>query len=233
MSKTSLSKSSFIKGLQCPKQLWFYKNCYDQRDPVSPQLDAVFRFGHEIGELATRLFPGGRMLCCDDLSQAEQVATTQRWIAEGATTIYEAAFSAQGVFARVDILHRGTAGWEIFEVKSATRVKPVFVQDLALQAWVLRQVGLTVSTAGLITLKCYQLPDPTDLARQFAIHDLTRDVDDLQAFVGLQIAGMQAMLSQSGPPPVEAGQQCVTPYRCSFHGYCHQNSEAKNDGQAA
>ena len=41
MSKYSLSKSSFIKGLQCEKYLYLYKNNYELKDPIKDSSQAV------------------------------------------------------------------------------------------------------------------------------------------------------------------------------------------------
>ena len=59
MEKALLSKSTFIKGLQCEKALYLYKNNYNLRDETSPQLQAIFSQGTNVGELAQDLFPGG------------------------------------------------------------------------------------------------------------------------------------------------------------------------------
>ena len=59
LPKYKLSKSTFIRGLQCEKSLYLYKHHYNLKDPVSPQLQAIFNQGHRVGELAQGLFPGG------------------------------------------------------------------------------------------------------------------------------------------------------------------------------
>ena len=66
MSKYSLSKSSFIKGLQCEKYLYLYKNNYELKDPIKDSSQAVFDQGNQIGLLAQSLFPGG--VDCSPLS---------------------------------------------------------------------------------------------------------------------------------------------------------------------
>ena len=65
-SKKLLSKSKYITGLQCLKYLWTSFN-----DPKSiPQPDTetqyIFDQGHRVGELATKLYPGGIYLDTDD-----------------------------------------------------------------------------------------------------------------------------------------------------------------------
>lgn len=222
MSTTFLSKSSFLKGVQCPKQLWLYKNQPELMDPVGKHLEAIFRSGHRVGELATQLFPGGKMLPCDTLSFGAQVETTQAWIEKGVETIYEAAFSQGGVFARVDILHKGADGWEIYEVKSSTRVKDVYIQDVAVQTWILKQAGVKVSKCALVTLDgSYRLNGEIEVDKLFAVHDLTQAVEVLQSFVQNEIVSQQTMLEQGPMPEILVGKQCSDPYRCAFFNYCH------------
>ena len=58
----------------------------------------MFHFGAEVGLYAQELFPGGILIPYGDLSHSQQLAMTQDAIAHGATTIYEGAFSFNGVF---------------------------------------------------------------------------------------------------------------------------------------
>ncbi len=222
MSITNLSKSSFIKGLQCHKKLWLYKNHPELTDSIDTNLETIFNTGHVVGELATELFPGGKMLPCDELSSTQQIETTRQWLEQGVTTIYEAAFSEKGVFARVDILHKGHDGWEIYEVKSSTKPKPVYVQDVAVQTWILNQAGLTVTKSALVTLDTrYRLNGEIEVEKLFAIHDLTQDVTDLQDFVQVEVTKLQEMLQQDAMPDVAIGHHCNKPYQCAFFAHCH------------
>ena len=59
MASHLLSKSSFIKGLQCEKHLYLYKYHYNEMDELSEMQKAIFKRGTNVGELAHKLFPGG------------------------------------------------------------------------------------------------------------------------------------------------------------------------------
>ena len=59
MEKHVLSKSTFIRGLQCKKLLYLYKNHYNLKDKVSSQTQAMFNQGNKVGLLAQKLFPNG------------------------------------------------------------------------------------------------------------------------------------------------------------------------------
>ena len=70
------------------------------------------------------------------------------------TTIYEGGIGHEGVLTRADILVRtpGTDRWTLVEVKRSTNAKDVFVNDVAVQAWILRGAGIELEAAGLLLL---------------------------------------------------------------------------------
>ena len=89
-TKHRLSKSSFIRGLQCPKSLYFHYHNHELADPASPILKQTFSRGHRVGELAQQLFPSGIDVSPtkhDDFEKSVEV--TKQLIEQGITTIYE------------------------------------------------------------------------------------------------------------------------------------------------
>jgi len=50
MKKAILSKSTFIRGLQCEKSLYLYKHNYNLRDETPPKLQAIFNQGNNVGK---------------------------------------------------------------------------------------------------------------------------------------------------------------------------------------
>ena len=60
MSNYQLSKSTFLKGLQCEKQLYLHKFHYDKKDQLSSAQKVKFEQGNLVGELAQKLFPNGK-----------------------------------------------------------------------------------------------------------------------------------------------------------------------------
>ena len=118
-----LSKSRFIRGLQCHKALWLQTHRPELQDEVSASQQAVFDAGTSVGILAQALYPGGIEVPYDGMTYEEQIAMTREEIQKGTSTLYEATFSYDGVFCKVDILHRGENGWELHEVKSSNDVE--------------------------------------------------------------------------------------------------------------
>ena len=94
MEHRLISKSSFIRGTQCPKSLWLHLNKPDERDETSDARQQIFDTGHNVGLLAQQRFPGGIDASRGDHAQvAEAIAYTAELISKGETVIYEAAFS--------------------------------------------------------------------------------------------------------------------------------------------
>ena len=107
MTMRMLSKSRFIAGLQCPLRLWY--QCYNREfaSEVTPGQQAIFDMGHEVGRLATELYPNGVLIEEDYLHHREaQNSTAQAIKDRNIPALFEAAFTFDGVRIRVDILER-------------------------------------------------------------------------------------------------------------------------------
>ncbi len=220
MRNESLSKSLFIRGLQCRKSLYLHKRRPDLKDELSEDQQARFDSGHEVGRLAQELFPGGKEIPYEGLSYQGQLAMTQEEIQRGAGTVYEAAFSYDGVFVKVDILQKGEGGWEIHEVKSSTAVKEVHVADVAVQYHVVTGSGLPVCKASLVYINNqYVRRGEIDVRTLFAREELTEIVRQRQTAVAGEIARQKEML-RGGEPAIEIGSWCDNPYPCDFRGHC-------------
>ena len=112
MQKHILSKSTFIKGQQCEKALYYHKHHREWRDDLSAAQTAIFAQGTEVGELAQQLFAGG--VDCSPESAYDfraAVLRTKEEIEKGTEIIYEAAFQFDGVLAALDILVKHPDGW--------------------------------------------------------------------------------------------------------------------------
>ncbi len=128
MGSHLLSKSSFIKGLQCEKHLYLYKYHYNEMDEFSEMQKKIFQRGTDVGILAQKLFPGGT-----DGTEGSPPAykkglkKTGELIQQGGNIIYEAAFQFNEVLSIADIIVKDKNGssrrseaekeWNIYEVK--------------------------------------------------------------------------------------------------------------------
>ncbi len=224
LSKAPLSKSRFMKGLQCPLQLWWAVRTDFEPDPITEATRSRFAMGHRVGALAQRRFPGGVLITEDHLHHAAAVASTRAALDEGADVLYEAAFTHQRTKVRVDVLRRLDDGtFEVVEVKSAGSYKPKkHLMDVAVQVYVVRGAGLEVSSAKLMHIdKDYVWDggayDPSGL---FALADVTGEVFEVLPQIPPRIDDMLAMLASDEPPELPADVRCTSPYDCAFLSRC-------------
>ena len=232
----SLSKSRFQSGLQCLKRL--YLECYHRElaDPIPPERQAIFDTGHAVGELARQRFPNGILVEEAHFEHDRAVhATESLLIQDQVPAIYEAAFTFQGIRARVDILKRsGQGAFDLVEVKSTTRVKPEHISDVAIQVYVAEGSGVAINRAFLMHLPRRYAPRDGnhDREQRFRLQDITAAARSFIAGkVPGELARMWEVLQYRDAPDIETGQHCISPYRCSFYGYCHQTAGRSADSK--
>jgi hypothetical protein len=146
---------------------------------------------------------------------------TKAEIEKGTATLYEPAFSFNGVFVNVDILQEGEDGWEIYEVKAASEIKRVYLDDVAIQYYVLNGAGLSVSRAYLVCINTdYVRKGEIEAEKLFSRSDITELVKEKQSLLEEEIKRLREMLQSGTPPDIDIGSYCSNPYDCDFHGYC-------------
>lgn len=227
MSRTnndpSLSKSKFVQGLQCYKALYLQMHHPELADPVTPEREAVFQAGFEVGEVAQGLFPGGVFIPYDPDDYDGQITRTKAEMEKGTEVLYEAAFNYDCVFVKVDILRRTPDGWEIYEVKSASSLKNYHVHDVAVQHYVLKGAGVALSGAYLVHINSgYVRNGAIEPEKLFTIEDMTDTVSGMEDFVRTEIGKMKEML-KGDMPAVNIGTYCTEPFDCNFCGHCWQH----------
>jgi hypothetical protein len=220
---TLLSKSLFLRGLQCHKSLYLHKYHPELRDEMTEAQEALFQSGIEVGVYAQKLFPNGVEVPFEGVSLSDQVKLTAAEIKKGADRLYEATFSHDGVLVKVDILCKAERGWEIYEVKASSGVKEVHLEDVAIQYYVLAGSGIPVSKTCLVHINTdYVRHGEIEVAKLFAIQDLTDAVLERQSALKDEITSLKAML-RGDMPLVDIGRHCENPYRCDFYGHCWQH----------
>jgi Domain of unknown function(DUF2779) len=213
-----LSKTRYVHGLQCHKQLWWRVHEPEALELI-PSLETRARYeeGHRVGERARQALPGGRMIrgLADDLDA--RVRATAEALSAGAPRLYEASFSAEGAYAAVDILDRVEGGFALIEVKATTRPRIHHLQDAAFQAWVLERCGIPVARVEIMRL------DPAcehpHLDRLFARDDITEAIGEMLPEIPAELSDQRRALD--GPlPDVRIGPHCSAPYPCPFQRRC-------------
>jgi hypothetical protein len=220
-----LSKSSFVRGMQCHKSLYLHFFQPALKDPISVSQQHIFDIGHNTGFLAQQLFPGGIDASRGNPQEVKQaVAYTQHLIASGQQVIYEAAFSDGYTRCYMDILALIDGRWEAFEVKASTSAKDYHYQDIAFQYHAIRQAGLDLAEISLVHLNNkYIRRGEIDINQLFTKVRLTDKARAMQPDVISNLAAMQTMLNQPQPADIPIGAYCTNPFPCDFYGHCHIN----------
>jgi hypothetical protein len=220
MNARYLSKSRILAGWQCHKRLWLEVHA-PERAQYSAASQRAFGIGHEVGDLARRLFPGGTLIGHDGELSAALAQTAELVARPGPLTLYEGTFRHEGVLIRADLLVRDAAGHvRLIEVKASTSVKPVHYIDCAVQAWVLAGVGLAPDRLELGHIdNQFVYPGNDEYEGLLAFADLSDQVLPLLDEVPRWLDGYREMLAGE-MPEIGVGPQCRNPYECAFLAYC-------------
>ncbi|MBS4028019.1 MAG: Dna2/Cas4 domain-containing protein [Ignavibacteriales bacterium] len=222
MNTHKLSKSTFVRGMQCDKSLYLNKHFPELRDEISDSQKAIFDKGTDVGLLARNIFPGGVDVKpetpCD---YAKSISWTKKLIGEGVETIYEAAFQFDDVLCAVDILSKVKGKWNLFEVKSSTEVKEVHFWDAALQYYVLTNAGIKLDDIFIVFInKEYVRKGALDEKQLFTKQSVFDSVREKQKEVEKQVQKFKETLASKSVPDIDIGLHCDEPYSCDFKGYC-------------
>ncbi len=230
-----LSKSRLLSYRQCPKRLWLQVN-EPQLLADSAGTQASYAAGHRLGAVAQQIFDlQGIGKAFDVMSDGVQLVMTQTQEAIASTgkklkdrsPLFEAGFEAAGARAFVDVLLpvRGPKEvpprWGIVEVKSASSVKDVYLEDAAIQYFVAIEAGLEldcIAIAHVNTDWVYQ--GDGDYDGLLTIVDVTQEIQELVLSLPQWIEKAQAVLKRKTPPAIRTGAQCSSPYPCGFLAYC-------------
>ena len=221
-----ISKSQYLKGLQCPKALWLFWHRRDLKPEIDEYTQYVFDVGHEVGRLATEFFEGGIEIT-EPYNQIDKaIDSTQKAVKGGEKYIFEAtACSDDGAYSRIDILEKdGQAdAWNLIEVKSSTSVKDYQLDDITLQRYAFIHAGYTVNKSILMHLdRAYVRSGPIQVKKLFKLENCTDIVAMKIGEVKGHVGHLIKTINESREPSAEIGSRCKTPFECDYFSYCWQ-----------
>jgi hypothetical protein len=217
-----LSKSLYTRGIQCSKSLWLKKYSPEVLTPPDDTALTRFETGNIVGDLACALFPNGREIPYMEKNFAGMAELTREWMDEGLEYLYEATFIHDGVVVMVDVLRVTPDGIEIYEVKSSSEVKDIYLHDVSIQRYVIESLGHTVTNCYVVHIDTsYVRGDDLDLSALFTIADVNETVEALMSGLPVKLAEFEAHLAdRENEPTIEIGKHCKTPYECDAMHYC-------------
>lgn len=216
-----LSKSAFIRGLQCHKSLYLKKHHPDLEDQISDSQQAIFDKGTNVGLLAQELFPGGSDLEGYIPHNFSEVFRQTDQLILGEAPIYEAGFSYDNLLCFMDILYKKEGKWHACEVKGSTSVKETYLWDTAFQYHVITSSGIELEDISVVHLNNqYVRNGDINLQELFTIESVKDRILPLLSKVKEYINQMKGMLVNKNIPSIHIGPQCSNPYSCSFRGHC-------------
>ncbi|MCU0412883.1 MAG: DUF2779 domain-containing protein [Ignavibacteriaceae bacterium] len=225
MASHLLSKSSFIKGLQCEKHLYLYKYHYDEMDKLSEMQKAIFKRGSNVGVLAQRLCPGGMVAAQGDPPNYDAALKRTKELINGdAQVIYEAAFMFNEVLSIADIVVIEKGGMKVYEVKSSTSISETYLNDAALQYYVISGLGIRVKDFSIVYINNqYVRKGDLNLQELFITESVLDLILPLQKSVKQNVDRFKKLLVRKKMPDIDIGEHCHNPYTCGFYDYCRKH----------
>ena len=212
-----LSKSKYIRGLQCDRALWL--------DVFNPRLarysaEQMRRFdrGREFEYTFKDTFPDGIDISAELKRNVDAYPglTAMYLDKEEEVDLFEAGFLYDDVLVLADVVHKDHDGFlDIYEVKSGNVLSETYKRDAALQHYV-------ISHCRSINRFCvvYNGADGVNGSNGFSVVDLTEELAAQHDEIARNIAAMKIILQGTNEPDTPTGQHCVTPYECPYQAHC-------------
>ena len=163
----------------------------------------------------TALKPDGKL----DLSK--MIRDTKALMDKKTPVICEASFSYNGDYCAVDILKREGDGYAIYEVKSSSEAKDVYITDVSYQKYVLLNCDVNVTGTYLVLInKDYVFDGELKLGELFKIVDVSSAVEEKIGEVKANVLEANRVLSKEDEPSIDLSIACDEPYPCAFWQYC-------------
>lgn len=223
-----LSKSTYIKGEQCPKALYMYKKHPYLRDKLSIEQRAKFKRGTDVGVLARTYFAGGVNMTPTNPNLFGKMfeQTMQNLNDPNINVMYEAIFIYNDTLIMLDILVRDGDKWRAIEVKSSLSLSETYYKDAALQYYVLNGCNVPISDMQLMYInENYVKNGDIDLNNLFVFKSVKEYAEQQLEVIDKKVNEFKNVVNLSNAPKVNIGVQCFKPYKCDFVGHCWKKIE--------
>ncbi|MBQ9251398.1 MAG: hypothetical protein IJ188_05935 [Clostridia bacterium] len=213
----ALTKTSFMRGIQCPKMLWLDKH-KPGLQAIPPEVQARLEAGNEFGDRAMGMFgpyeemtvylPGKKIP-----DKKAMLAKTKDALARGVEVICEAAFCSYNNYCAVDILRKTATGHDFYEVKNASEVHEQFIRDAGFQYFIITRSGLKIDRIFIVT-------HGPEESNPFVPVEITKEAKGYYTWVNEHIWNLNRIQKQAEEIEIAPGEQCSSPYDCWYKDYC-------------
>ena len=199
-----LSKTNYLIYRDCAHNAWIKIHRPDvyRAEPPSAFDQAIIDAGNEVDMLARELFPGGQTI------ERGDAAGTAKHIRERTPVLYQPVFETSRFTTACDILVLNSAAdaYDLYEVKASTSgddkkaKNELYTYDIAFQAEVLRQCGLSLGRLYLIRLEsAYVRGAELDIEALFTREDFSDRVAAIREAVALEMDTAHDVLQSEVP----------------------------------
>lgn len=211
-----VTKTDFMRGMQCPKMLWLDAHKREERI-IPPEVQARLDKGNEFGDGAMGLFgPYVEVTTYKEngwLDYTAMIEKTKECLEDGTAVICEGSFSNYGNYCAVDILRKVDGGYEMYEVKDSPTVQEQFIKDIAFQRYLALRCGVKI-------IKCFIIYHGSNEEQPYEIEEVTAKAKEYSRWVDENIWRLAKLKKQDEEPQVDMGNQCNEPYECWYCTYC-------------
>lgn len=222
-----LSKSKYIRGLQCERALWL-----DVHEPRLARYTAEqmrrFDRGRDFEYAFKSRFPDGIDLSAElgrnvDLYPARTAELLDlRPCSAAKTVLFEAGFQYDDVLVLADVVcQREDGSLDIYEVKSGTTLSDTYRRDAALQHYVISHCR-RIHSFSIVYNGVDGENEVNGQDGSFAIVDLTAELAAEGDRIAANIAEMKTIVRATAEPDTPTGQHCLSPYACPYQHHCQQ-----------
>ena len=215
----AITKTDFMRGMQCPKMLWLDKHKPQMR-VIPPEIQARLDAGNDFGDRAMGMFgpyeemtvyrPGTTIP-----DKKAMLANTEDALRRGVPVICEAAFSNYNNYCAADIIRKTEDGYDLYEVKNTAEVHDQFIRDAGFQYYIISRSGLRIGRIFIV------IHGPEE-EHPFVPVEVTKEAKSFYSWINDHIWDLNRMQKQAEEIETEPGEQCTNPYECWYYEYCHR-----------
>jgi hypothetical protein len=219
-----LSKSDYLRFLQCPRYLWLFKNRKGKVAQTERSLSdkRTIEEGNEVESYARKLFPTGKLA---EGFYEEAHKSTKALLDSDEKVIFQATAIVDGLLAMADIFEYDEVNkyWIINEVKSSTEVDDDHITDTCFQKIAFEKAGFNIGKINLVHINNeYVRSGEIKPKKLFKIEDITEQVKEIEPETKDNIEIALKVTKQDNEPMPKIIKQCNRrkTKQCPFIPYC-------------